>query len=167
VDNFCRTAVFKEIEKTSGNSGFFDVQTVNLDYHLKDWPRPRGILSGSLDLNRVKEIIRMATKKASNGNKPPTKSEVFNQIASDTGLTRKEVGAVFESLGGMINKSLSSRGPGLFNVVGLMKIKVVKKPATKERKGINPFTGEEAIFKAKPARKVVKVQPLKALKDMV
>ena len=70
----------------------------------------------------------MATKKASNGNKPPTKSEVFNQIASDTGLTRKEVGAVFESLGGMINKSLSSRGPGLFNVVGLMKIKVVKKP---------------------------------------
>ena len=59
----------------------------------------------------------MATKKASNGNKPPTKSEVFNQIASDTGLTRKEVGAVFESLGGMINKSLSSRGPGLFNVV--------------------------------------------------
>ena len=109
----------------------------------------------------------MATKKASNNNKPPTKSEVFNQIASDTGLTRKEVGAVFESLGGMINKSLSSRGPGLFNVVGLMKIKVVKKPATKERKGINPFTGEEAIFKAKPARKVVKVQPLKALKDMV
>lgn len=77
----------------------------------------------------------MATKKASNSNKPPTKSEVFNQIASDTGLTRKEVGAVFESLGGMINKSLSSRGPGLFNVVGLMKIKVVKKPATKERKG--------------------------------
>ncbi|MDH3256488.1 MAG: HU family DNA-binding protein [Nitrospinota bacterium] len=109
----------------------------------------------------------MAASKTSNANKPPTKSEVFNQIASDTGLTRKEVGAVFESLGGMINKSLSSRGPGLFNVVGLMKIKVVKKPATKERKGINPFTGEEAIFKAKPARKVVKVQPLKALKDMV
>jgi nucleoid DNA-binding protein len=109
----------------------------------------------------------MAATKTSNANKPPTKSEVFNQIASDTGLTRKEVGAVFESLGGMINKSLSSRGPGLFNVVGLMKIKVVKKPATKERKGINPFTGEEAIFKAKPARKVVKVQPLKALKDMV
>jgi nucleoid DNA-binding protein len=109
----------------------------------------------------------MATKKASTGSKPPTKSEVFNQIASDTGLTRKEVGAVFESLGGMISKSLSSRGPGLFNVVGLMKIKVVKKPATKERKGINPFTGEEAVFKAKPARKAIKVQPLKALKDMV
>ena len=91
----------------------------------------------------------------------------MNHISSDTGLTRKEVAAVFESLGGMISKNLSSRGPGLFNVVGMMKIKVVKKPATKERRGINPFTGEETTFKAKPARKVVKVQPLKALKDMV
>ncbi len=109
----------------------------------------------------------MAAKKTSNANKPPTKSEVLNHISSDTGLTRKEVAAVFESLGGMISKNLSSRGPGLFNVVGMMKIKVVKKPATKERRGINPFTGEETTFKAKPARKVVKVQPLKALKDMV
>jgi len=109
----------------------------------------------------------MATKKASNGNKPPTKSEVLNHIASETGLTRKEVAGVFDALGGMINKSLSSRGPGLFNVVGMMKIKFVKKPATKERPGVNPCTGEACIFKAKPARKVVKVQPLKALKDMV
>ncbi len=107
----------------------------------------------------------MATKKS--GNKPPTKSEVLNHISSETGLTRKEVAGVFDSLGGMISKSLSSRGPGLFNVVGMMKIKVIKKPATKARPGINPFTGEETIFKAKPARKVVKVQPLKALKDMV
>ena len=109
----------------------------------------------------------MATKKSGSNSKPPTKSEILNHIATDTDLTRKQVAAVFESLGGMISKSLSSRGPGLFNVVGLMKVKVVKKPATKERKGINPFTGEEAVFKAKPARKVVKVQPLKALKDMV
>ena len=55
----------------------------------------------------------------------------------------------------------------MFNVPGLMKIKVVRKPATKARKGINPFTGEETMFKAKPARNVVKVTPLKALKDMV
>jgi nucleoid DNA-binding protein len=109
----------------------------------------------------------MATKKSGSNSKPPTKSEILNHIASETDLSRKQVAAVFESLGGMINKSLSSRGPGLFNVVGLMKIKVIKKPATKERKGINPFTGEETVFKAKPARKVVKVQPLKALKDMV
>lgn len=108
----------------------------------------------------------MATKKSANS-KPPTKSEILNHISSETGLTRKEVASVFDALGGMISKSLSSRGPGLFNVVGLMKIKVVKKAATKERQGINPFTGEETIFKAKPARKVVKVQPLKGLKDMV
>ena len=107
----------------------------------------------------------MATKKSNA--KPPTKSEILNHIAGETGLSRKQVSAVFESLGGMIKKNLSSRGPGLFNVVGMMKVKVVKKPATKERKGINPFTGEETVFKAKPARKVVKVQPLKALKDMV
>ena len=107
----------------------------------------------------------MATKKSNA--KPPTKSEILNHIAGETGLSRKQVSAVFESLGGMIKKNLSSRGPGLFNVVGMMKVKVVKKPATKERKGINPFTGEETVFKAKHARKVVKVQPLKALKDMV
>ena len=55
----------------------------------------------------------------------------------------------------------------VFNVVGLLKLKVVRKPATKERPGTNPFTGEATIFKAKPARNVVKALPLKALKDMV
>ena len=59
------------------------------------------------------------------------------------------------------------KGPGIFNLVGMMKIKMVYKPAVAARKGINPFTKEEVIFKAKPARNVVKVQPLKMLKDMV
>ena len=67
----------------------------------------------------------------------------------------------------MIKKDLGKRGPGVFTVPSLMKIKVVRKPATKARKGINPFTGEETVFKAKPARNVVKVLPLKALKEMV
>ena len=67
----------------------------------------------------------------------------------------------------MIKKDLGKRGPGTFTVPGLMKIKVVRKPATKARKGTNPFTGEEMMFKAKPARNVVKVQALKGLKDMV
>ena len=80
---------------------------------------PWSLIRVDPDLNRVKEIIRMAAKKTSNANKPPTKSEIMNHIASQTGLTRKEVGAVFESLGGMISKSLSSRGPGLFNVVAV------------------------------------------------
>ncbi|HEX7048065.1 MAG TPA: HU family DNA-binding protein [Gammaproteobacteria bacterium] len=99
--------------------------------------------------------------------KPPTKSEVMGFISDDTGLSKKEVNAVFESLGKVMKKNLSGRGPGLFTVPGLMKVKVIKKPATKARKGINPFTGEETVFKAKPARKAVKVLPLKGLKDMV
>ena len=99
--------------------------------------------------------------------KPPTKSEILNHISDDTELSRKQVSAVLDSLAGLIEKNVKARGPGVFNLPGLLKIKVIKKPATKARKGINPFTGEEAIFKAKPARKVVKVLPLKGLKDMV
>ena len=106
-------------------------------------------------------------KKAAAAKKPPTKSEILNAIAQDTGLTRMDVASVFTSLEGIIAKEMKPRGSGLFNLVGLCKMKVVKKPATKARKGINPFTGEETVFKAKPARKVVKVLPLKGLKDMV
>ena len=109
----------------------------------------------------------MATRSSKPAGKPPTKGEIMRFISDDTGLTRKDVGAVFDSLQTMIKKNLGRRGPGAFSVPGLMKIKVVRKPATKARPGINPFTGEETIFKAKPARNVVKVTALKGLKDMV
>lgn len=99
--------------------------------------------------------------------KAPTKSEIYSQIAGDTGLTKKDVAAVFDSLSTQIKKSLGSRGPGLFTLPGLLKMRTVKKPATKARKGVNPFTGEEMMFKAKPASKTVKVSALKGLKDMV
>lgn len=108
-----------------------------------------------------------AKKKAAATVKPLTKSQILGAISEDTGLTRKDVNAVFDSMGGLIKKSLGRRGAGVFTVPGLMKIKSVKKPATKARKGINPFTGEEMVFKAKPARKAVKVLPLKGLKEMV
>ena len=108
-----------------------------------------------------------AKKKSTPAAKSMTKSEIFGSIADSTDLTRKDVAAVFEALSGLIGKNLGRRGPGVFSVPGLMKIRVVRKPATKARKGINPFTGEEAVFKAKPARNVVKVTALKALKDMV
>jgi len=104
----------------------------------------------------------------SNAKKPPTKSQIYAQIAEDTGLTRKDVAAVFDSLNGQIKKNLGARNaPGLFTIPGLLKMRVVKKPATKARKGVNPFTGEEMMFKAKPASKTVKVAALKGLKDMV
>ena len=107
----------------------------------------------------------MATSSAP---KAMTKSQVYAAIAEDTGLSRKEIAAVFDSMSGLIKKNLRGRNaPGVFTVPGLMKIKTVHKPARKARKGINPFTGEETIFKAKPASKGVKVLALKALKDMV
>ncbi len=108
-----------------------------------------------------------AKKKATAVKKAPTKSEILAHISDKAGLTRKEVSSVFEELEGLIKKNLGRRGPGMFTVPGLMKIKVVRKPATKARKGINPFTREEMVFKAKPARNVVKVLALKNLKEMV
>jgi DNA-binding protein HU-beta len=95
----------------------------------------------------------------------PTKSEILTQISKDTGLSRKQVGGVFESLNIVIKKSL--KGNGLFTMPGLLKMKVVKRPATKAREGVNPFTGEKMMFKAKPASKKVRVMPLKSLKGMV
>jgi nucleoid DNA-binding protein len=106
-------------------------------------------------------MSKTATKKA------PTKTEVYGSIADSTGLAKKDVGAVFDALGTEIKKSLGRTGAKMFTIPGLCKITVVHKPATKARKGINPFTGEETMFKAKPARNVVKVRPLKNLKDMV
>ncbi|MEO0575210.1 MAG: HU family DNA-binding protein [Pseudomonadota bacterium] len=109
-----------------------------------------------------------AKKKTTTVKKAPTKSEIYRHIAEETGLTRKDVAAVFDTLSGLIKKNLGGRGaPGTFTVPGLMKMRVVKKPAVKARKGVNPFTGEEMMFKAKPASKVVKIAALKGLKDMV
>lgn len=111
---------------------------------------------------------KKATKKAAPAaGKSRTKSEVFGLIAESCDLTKRQIAQVFEELSALIKKDLGTRGPGVFTVPGLMKIKVVKKPATKARKGVNPFTGEEIMIKAKPARKAVKVLALKNLKEMV
>ena len=99
--------------------------------------------------------------------KARTKSEVYGELADASDLSKKQVTAVFDGLAGIIKKDLSKRGTGVFTVAVLMKIKVVRKPATKAPKGINPFTKEEMMFKAKPARNVVKVLALKNLKGMV
>ena len=99
--------------------------------------------------------------------KPRTKSAVYAAIAEQTGLARKEVVSVFEALSALLATDLSKRGPGAMQVPGLMKVTVKRMPATKARKGINPFTKEPTIFKAKPARNVVKVRPLAGLKALV
>jgi len=99
--------------------------------------------------------------------KPRSKSDVQATIAEHVGISKKEVAAVFDTMGQLIAADLSKGNAGTFNVPGLMKVTVQRKPATKARQGINPFTGEMTTFKAKPARNVIKVRPLKALKDMV
>lgn len=109
---------------------------------------------------------KVAKKAAPAGDKPRTKSEIFRTIAENTGLARKDVVSVFDEMNALMSKDLGRRGVGMFTVPGLIKCRVIKKPAVKARKGTNPFTGEEMMFKAKPARKVVKATPLKGLKDM-
>jgi nucleoid DNA-binding protein len=95
-----------------------------------------------------------------------SKSEIYGELAQASDLSRKQVATIFDDLANLIKTDIS-KGPGIFTVPGLMKIKVIRKPATKARKGVNPFTGEEMMFKAKPARNVVKVLALKNLKAMV
>ena len=98
---------------------------------------------------------------------PRSKGEVFGTIAQHVGIHRRDVAAAFHVMGSIIKADLSKSGSGVFKVPGLMRITVKRKPATKERQGINPFTKEPTIFKAKPARNVVRVRPLQALKAMV
>ncbi|USD22255.1 HU family DNA-binding protein [Microbulbifer variabilis] len=95
-----------------------------------------------------------------------TKTQVLNQIAENTELSRKQVQSVLDELSDIIEGHIKKRAVGEFSLPGLMKITTVKKPAKKARKGINPFTGEETVFKAKPASIQVKVRPLKKLKEM-
>jgi nucleoid DNA-binding protein len=99
--------------------------------------------------------------------KPMNKTEVVTALSEATGLTKQQVGGLFDELSKLIGKNLGSDGPGTFALPGLLQIKVVRKPATEEHKGINPFTKEEMVFKAKPAKNVVKITALKGLKDMV
>jgi nucleoid DNA-binding protein len=97
--------------------------------------------------------------------KPMTKSELINQIAERSELKKGEVKSVMEALADVGYKELKKNSS--FVVPGFAKFVVIKKPATKERKGINPFTKEPTIFKAKPARKIVRARPVKAAKDAV
>lgn len=96
-----------------------------------------------------------------------TKSQLMSELAEDTGLAKKEVAAVVEALGAEIVRHLKKKGPGAFSLPGLAKFTSVVKPARKARKGINPFTGEEIMIKAKPASRAVRIRPLKALKDAI
>ena len=99
--------------------------------------------------------------------KPPTKTEIMNNIAEATGLSKKDVAAVFDALSGEIGKAIGKKGPQAFTIPGLCKIVVKNDPPKPKRQVRNPATGEMVWAAPKPASKKVRVRPLKALKDMV
>ncbi len=100
--------------------------------------------------------------------KPPTKTEIMSSIADATGLSKKDVAAVFDALSDEIKKAMGSRGAGMFSLPGLLKIEKKKVPARPAQKNwLNPFTKEIQDRPAKPASVKVKVRPLKNLKEMV
>ena len=106
-------------------------------------------------------------KAAASKEKPLTKLQLFTSMAETTGLNKKQIAEVFEALKGEIGKAVGKKGPGVFSIPGLMKVQVIRKPATKATTRKNPFKPDEMMeVKAKPARNVVKVRPLKSLKEM-
>ncbi len=116
---------------------------------------------------KAKAKIVTPKRKATAVKKPMTKSAIINEVVGNTDLTKKQVTSVFDELAIIIERHIKKRSIGQFTLPGLLKIEVKRKPKTKARKGINPFTGEPMTIKAKPARNVVKVRPLKRLKDMI
>lgn len=100
--------------------------------------------------------------------KAATKGEIFSHLAEASGVSKKDVASVFAALTDLINKELGKKGPGVFQLPGLLKLQVVRKPATKAKQAPNPFKpGEMMTVKAKPARNVIKARPLKSLKESV
>jgi nucleoid DNA-binding protein len=96
-----------------------------------------------------------------------TKSAFVATIAEKSGLTKKQAAAVLDAMNDVIAQQLAKNGPGEVTIPGLVKLNVVEKPAVPEREGVNPFTKEPTIFKAKPASRAVKARPVKALKDAI
>ena len=97
-----------------------------------------------------------------------TQTQVLSAIADETGLAKKEVQAVLESLSNLTHRHIMKKGSGEFKIPYMgVKVNRKEKPATKKRMGRNPATGEEMVIAAKPKRQVVKATPLKAIKDLL
>jgi len=121
---------------------------------------------------KKKVVKKVAVKKAPKKigtvkGKAFTKSQVYTVVAEQCGMSRVQVNTVMDCFVEVLNAHVKKGACGQFKLAGLINVKVVKKAARKARKGINPFTGEEIMIKAKPAHKAVRVSALKALKEMV
>lgn len=117
--------------------------------------------SKSKTLKLVKSVNLSHLDKACN------KTQLLSLLCDMTGQPRKQIQHTLESLQQIISAHMKKQGPGEFIMPGMLKMKLKHKPATKAKKGINPFTGEPTMFKAKPARNVVKITALKKLKELV
>ena len=109
----------------------------------------------------------MDANETATSKKAMNKTEILTALSESTGLTKPQVTALLDQLAILIGKNLSEEGPGVFTLPDLLQIKVQRKPATEERKGLHPITKQEMVFKAKPAKNVVKLVALKRLKGMV
>ena len=112
-------------------------------------------------------IVKKSAPKVNSVSKNYSKSQVLGYMADQAGISKKEAVSALTAIDDLIAAHLKSNSVGSFTLPGLLKCTVVRKPATKARKGINPFTGEPTTFKAKPARNVVKIRALKRLKEIV
>ena len=100
-------------------------------------------------------------------NQKMSKSQFIETLAEKSGIDKKQATIALDTISTIVAEQLSRKGPGEVIIPSLVKLNVIVKPATPEHEGINPFTKQPMIFKAKPARKVIKAHPLKALKDAV
>ncbi|MSR31492.1 MAG: hypothetical protein EXR99_08310 [Gemmataceae bacterium] len=96
-----------------------------------------------------------------------TKSAVLGALAEKCELSKKQVATVLDEVRNLVVAQLGKKGPGIFTIPGILKLKRKVRPATKEREGINPFTKEKQIFKAKPASIAVRANALKAFKEAI
>ena len=100
-------------------------------------------------------------------NKRMSKTQFVTTLAEKSGLNKKQASSALETINSMIAQELGRQGPGEVLIPGLLKLNVIEKPATPKHEGVNPFTKEPMTYKAKAARKVIKVRLLKSLKDSV
>jgi len=96
-----------------------------------------------------------------------TKSEFLTTLAEKSGLNQKQASSALDGISAIVTQQLGKGGPGEVLIPGLLSLNVIDRPATLQHEGVNPFTKQPMTFKAKPARKVIKVRPLKALKEAV
>lgn len=132
--------------------------TINNDMSQSNQPAPQRSAKATAKKTVAKKLTAIR--------EPYSKAKLYATIAEDTGLSRKDVAAVFDSLADLMHRHLKKRAVGQFTLPGLAKLTVTLRKASKARKGVNPFTGEEMEFAARPAKRVIKIRALKRLQDM-